>query len=1727
MEKRIIKKILAIFMIITILATDFFVLGSSLITYASSRIETETNESNIEFSAYLKNEEGEKIDTIEKSIKSGNIKLYANIAVKNEGYFSNATIKLNNSGFDLISASTGKLEGDKLILNQIGEGQALEVELNLEPIFTDKMPSNMLLETTVELEGTYVSSENEEGATVKANRNVSVKYLADTETIEWDLWPEIISNEVVAVNGTNKRIVQMLIKSGIIGNQYPVEYTKIQLDVPQLSQTAPEETSVMAIGKLATNGLTKISSDDWTIENGKLQINIKNQPDGNNQITWSKNVYDEMIVTFIYPEDVDASTITTVVNSEIKVYNLEQPYTKDVDCSHSGDLANDAVMSNTQITTSELYKGQLYANITATEKQDIQYETLTTLVVTKEGIVNEIKINETQDEFVTEGIDVVANTKYISTIINKDQMLNILGQDGSVTLKNGDTEIVLTKTAEVDGNGNIVIEHKYLINQLEITTTKPVKTGLLEVRHTKAITGTYTRKQIKAITTLKSGNANIEMQETVSRADLAVITEGNLSTTETNNLTLGVVLITKGEEYDFYKNPTITIQLPSVVETVEFNTTPTIQNVNNNEITISDYKYNQTTKEITIKLEGEQTTYPGGDLSELYIPLDLKVTLSKLGTTQNGKITMTFTNQNASKYYGSTNVVEKTIGIVAPSGLLKWFNLNTNSNTSTSEETIERVLIEEAGKTLDFEITLLNNTGSDINNVNVLGKLPTTVDSEDTLETVLKNITASNGKVYYTENTEATVDVNDDSNGWTESLTSNAKLYLIKLDSLNNGSNYTATLKIQIPNNIQNGQKTYTEYQVIYGLEGETKTERSRRIRVVAVSELETQLTAQVGKVTLNRGDKVKEGEVIKYTATVTNYTEQTLENVVLKAGVPEGTVALELSKGLLGIEGGYVYQENVYYDELHDVKEIVKIIPTLNQEETYTMEYEVRVKSDIKSGTEISNKAIATYNEKTTESFEMTNILEEANVRVTIKRTDDISKTLVAGSTAKYNIFIENISNETVKNLKMEIVSDTYNVERVDKEGQMYLGEATFSNIEIPANGVVNFDIYGKIIENTEEHLITAVVTDSNWDVYRANVVVEQLPKIDAQITMSSTKTNKNIKQGDIVEYTIKAKNTGDYGNIIEVKDQIPSCMEIQSISINGEIYLQSTDETKTDTYLKGISNNRNHILNAEPRQEGIIKIKAKVLYIPIEDDGKTITNVAEVSVNGVTKDTAEVTHILKANIQDEAEIKNIISGYVWADENKNGKMDSTEIGVKDVKVKLYNISSQYYLVDEELNIIKESTDNDGKYRFTNIPNGSYKIVFEYDTEKYEYTTYLAEGVDSNLNSKVTTGKVTIAGEEITVTSTDTIEVQDNVFNINMGLIEKGTTTPGEGEEEKPGENVDKKSISGLAWLDANQNGQKDNDEIVLPGIKVKLYNVATDSYLTETRTDANGNYTFSNIEKGLYILVFEYDKEEYEPTTYLASGVDTSKNSKVVLKKITINGKEQTLAATDTIDVQENVYNINIGLKEKLVFDLELNKYISRIVVQTNKKTKTYDYKNSTFEKVEIHRKQLQGSLVVLEYTIKVKNNGEITGYAKNIVDYLPSGLTFSSELNKDWYLSGNYLYTKSLENIELKPGEEKEVKLVLTKTMTAENIGLINNRAEIYQDYNNYGNIDIDSTPNNQAQGEDDIGSVDVIIAVSTGGSIVAYIMLMIINIILIGIAIRLMIKNNIIKIRRERR
>ena len=113
------------------------------------------------------------------------------------------------------------------------------------------------------------------------------------------------------------------------------------------------------------------------------------------------------------------------------------------------------------------------------------------------------------------------------------------------------------------------------------------------------------------------------------------------------------------------------------------------------------------------------------------------------------------------------------------------------------------------------------------------------------------------------------------------------------------------------------------------------------------------------------------------------------------------------------------------------------------------------------------------------------------------------------------------------------------------------------------------------------------------------------------------------------------------------------------------------------------------------------------------------------------------------------------------------------------------------------------------------------------------------------------------------------------------------------------------KNIITGKAWLDSNINGIKDNDETLLSGIKVILFDISTNDYakydngnIIETTTNEKGEYTFTKVKNGKYLVLFEYDTNQYEPTYYLKDGTDESKTSKVVLKNITINGQEKTYA-------------------------------------------------------------------------------------------------------------------------------------------------------------------------------------------------------------------------------------
>ena len=185
---------------------------------------------------------------------------------------------------------------------------------------------------------------------------------------------------------------------------------------------------------------------------------------------------------------------------------------------------------------------------------------------------------------------------------------------------------------------------------------------------------------------------------------------------------------------------------------------------------------------------------------------------------------------------------------------------------------------------------------------------------------------------------------------------------------------------------------------------------------------------------------------------------------------------------------------------------------------------------------------------------------------------------------------------------------------------------------------------------------------------------------------------------------------------------------------------------------------------------------------------------------------------------------------------------------------------------------------------------------------------------------------------------------------------------------------------------------------------------------------------------------------------------------------------------------------------------FDLALRKWVTQaIVIENGKETvtqtghKPYDDPEDVV-KVEIHRNKLNKVTVKFRYKIRVTNEGDIEGYAKEITDYVPNGLKFVAKDNPDWKDEGNnVISTRLLENTLLKPGEYAEVEVLLTWVNGQSTMGVMTNTAEISEDYNERNVPDKDSTPDNKKPKEDDIDDAPVMLSIGTLAMVTAGIIL----------------------------
>jgi 5-hydroxyisourate hydrolase-like protein (transthyretin family) len=191
---------------------------------------------------------------------------------------------------------------------------------------------------------------------------------------------------------------------------------------------------------------------------------------------------------------------------------------------------------------------------------------------------------------------------------------------------------------------------------------------------------------------------------------------------------------------------------------------------------------------------------------------------------------------------------------------------------------------------------------------------------------------------------------------------------------------------------------------------------------------------------------------------------------------------------------------------------------------------------------------------------------------------------------------------------------------------------------------------------------------------------------------------------------------------------------------------------------------------------------------------------------------------------------IKSEISGEVWVDSDLDGVQNPDNIFVEGIVIKLYSEANS--------EISSTISDSLGQYAFNDLDAGSYYVAFD-TTERYSSTLPL-QGSDFALDSDIDDSQ--IQGS----TGIIILENGFNAKNIDAGLIDGAI------------------SIDGFTWIDDNNNGTKETEELILENIEVKLY--ALEGTLLDSITvDEMGNYDFPKVFPGEYYLVFNNQDESF----------------------------------------------------------------------------------------------------------------------------------------------------------------------------------------------------------------------------------------------------------------------
>lgn len=1614
MSNKILKKILAIMLILLFTVSDVMFLGIKVISYASAELanSTPTNDKNVTFDVYFKQENGNTSTASSQGINSDNMKLYMQISVGNEGYF-NGKIEIQSSNFrfkeEKLSEQINKIDSNKIVLNQLNSGGVAEIEVGIEALKDDKINLDFLaMKSQIKITGEYTNSSNR-NVPINATREVQLVLENPYEQgMGATLTSEVLTNHVYNVDGTNKRIVQMLITSGLEGNGYPVKESKILLSKPE----GVESMEVWARQTKATNGKGEqiITNESLQEIDGNLEITLHdNAEDG--KISWNKTGKDELVVTYVFENDESLQSTEVVLSNSIELYDQNSTQLT-TNTSSIIDQELDQIVTY-EVTTSEssIYKGKIYSG------EDRSYVATDRIFVNTAKATKEVKLEANPSVYTLQDNEAVANIQYTSSIINKKEVIKILGEDGALSIyHNGIKEIAkIDKDTQADENGNVTITYTEGITAIKISTTEPVQAGTISIENVKTIKSQgYDRSTISALVGIKESvtgaEAIITLQETSSEANLQINKE-SLSTIQTNeNVEIKATLKTDGEQYDLYKNPTINITFPSEIKEIKLKSiNPAyLGGLTLGKSIMYDNEVGQ--KVISIKLQGEQTSYTT-EMNNVTIVITADLIFDMLETTNTSAINMTYTNETTGGTYGKDcNInIESKYGLMLYNGMSGYNKAGDAIYTINDDVVTGSLDFNSDSKTATVKGVVINNYDTDIQDVTIVGKIPTENINNGSINTSLLQgvLTDKEGvDIKYSSIAEA----GPSDNTWGESQ-ENAKAFKIYLPSMAKGQMIQLQYLFNVPEKITFDQSIYESIEVFYthvgnSLQSESvvgaKTEGMGTSSLKGLENIKTDTMqnglavttgAMAGEEELANGDSVYEGQSIKYTVVLTNTSNETLTNVSVKAEQENANiydlveVTVEDTSEELNPDGTLPLIKEHRYDETDTNIKDFGTIETIGPGQSFEVTYEVVVKEVEEDNLSTGGQIIILAEGKENETVStISNKILQAELKLNLKYVYNEEVKVYSESTFMSELSIENLSNVALRDVEVEV--------------------------KLPE---ILVDNYGDNLSYDEEQI--------EFESFEEGVIKFKVLNIDPG---EDGKTYVSIKPF-VKEFS---------------EETARIAMSAKAITSNKATYV-------SNELIKEVQNSK-------------------------EDSKVSITQAANFEEGAILKD--------KDNL--------VLTAYITNDSDKDYSLyiqDGFQEGITINKVTVINNGEEKdateKVVGSFIGFIEESK-----------ANSQIQIIIDTTIDRIGVT---ADKITNMLTADVMTG----------IDAIDTLQSNELTFGIEEYQDEEEPEVPVDPDNpnppidpdnpDKPVDN-EKYTISGVAWLDANSNGLRETSEELLEGIEVGIIDTETGDFvkdhgqiLTQT-TNANGAYEFELV-KGSYMVAFFYDANVYALADYKKSGVTDGLNSDVITSKgVDINGENKMAGLTDELELaEENQNNIDIGLKIKEKFDLRLDKYVSKVTVQNRGGTNSYSYNDEQLAKVEIKGKYFSGSLVLVEYKINITNEGDVGGYINDIVDYLPSGYKFSSELNTSWYInSDGNLHNTSLANTEIAAGETKSVTLVLTKTLTENDAGRVMNTAELGNVTNSLAINDIDSTPGNKAQGEDDISTADLLISVSTG-------------------------------------